>query len=425
MATKVEPIYQLKTSCNQYPWGKTGKDSIAARLCEKQPGWDGDGPNQEFKLDDSKPYAEQWFGTYPDLPSYIATTGEDLQDVLDRYPKELIGEETIKKFGHTKLPYLPKVLSIAKALPLQLHPNKDVAAKLHKENPNDFTDPNHKPEIALALGKFEAFCGFKPLEDIASLLKLEPLQQFLPQDVKSSKFTDQHLKQVVKSILLASDSTINQIYKSLTSLEKSSFGKYDQIPILAPRLAEQYSESDPGILVALITMNYLVLEAGEAIYIPADGIHAYLSGDIIECMARSNNVLNTGFCPRAERSNIDLFCECLTFTPHKAEDAILKPQTYSKGRHEKTLLFAPPLSEFDMLQTTLQKGEKEVLDKIGGPSMAIVTKGGARVMVNGEGWGEIREGQVLFIAQGVEVELEAGGEEGLLLHTAVVEGSTK
>ena len=55
--------------------------------------------------------------------------------------------------------------------------------------------------------------------------------------------------------------------------------------------------------MALVTMNYLVLDKGDSIYIPADGIHAYLSGDIIECMARSNNVLNTGFCPTADRNS--------------------------------------------------------------------------------------------------------------------------
>lgn len=88
-------------------------------------------------------------GTYPELPSYVEETGEDLQEVIDRHPKELIGQETIDKFGHSKLPYLPKVLSIAKALPLQLHPNKDVAARLHKEKPDDFTDPNHKPEVSI------------------------------------------------------------------------------------------------------------------------------------------------------------------------------------------------------------------------------------------------------------------------------------
>jgi mannose-6-phosphate isomerase len=61
-------------------------------------------------------------GTYPELPSYVLKTGEDLQDVLDANSFELVGQNIPRKFGNTKLPYLPKVLSIAKALPLQLHP---------------------------------------------------------------------------------------------------------------------------------------------------------------------------------------------------------------------------------------------------------------------------------------------------------------
>lgn len=289
----VEPAYALKTSCNQYPWGKQGSHSVAARLCAKQTGWDGDGPQTDFKLDESKPYAEMWMGTYPTLPSYVVASGEDLQDLLDRHPKELLGEQCIKKFGHSKLPYLPKVLSIAKALPLQLHPNKDLASKLHKENPDQFTDPNHKPEIALALSEFEAFCGFKPLASITPLLELDPLKQFLPSG-STHHFDDQALKGVVRNMLHASDSTVRTAYQALTALPPSSFGKDTYIPKLAPRLAEQYDVTDPGTLVALITMNYLVLQPGESIYIPADGIHAYLAGDIIECMARSNNVLNTG-----------------------------------------------------------------------------------------------------------------------------------
>lgn len=61
-------------------------------------------------------------GTYPSLPSKVLETDEDLQDVLDKHSNELIGQNVIQKFRHTKLPYLPKILSIAKALPLQLHP---------------------------------------------------------------------------------------------------------------------------------------------------------------------------------------------------------------------------------------------------------------------------------------------------------------
>lgn len=250
--------------------------------CEEQ--------NSSAFSDPSLTFYIRWFGTYPDLPSYIVSTSEDLQDVLDRYSSQLIGDDVLNKFGHSKLPFLPKVLSISKALPLQLHPNKEMASKLHKEDPDQFTDPNHKPEIAIALSKFEAFCGFKPLADIAKLLKLEPLQQFVDQ-CKLESFDDQILKSVVHKMLLASVEEVKTVYSALTSLPKSSFGEEGKhIQSLCPRLAEQYDESDPGILVALITMNYMVLEAGESIYIPADGIHAYLAGDIIECMARSNNV---------------------------------------------------------------------------------------------------------------------------------------
>lgn len=49
----VEKVLQLKCYCNQYPWGKTGRDSIAAALCEKTPGTD-------FKIDEKSPYAEMW-----------------------------------------------------------------------------------------------------------------------------------------------------------------------------------------------------------------------------------------------------------------------------------------------------------------------------------------------------------------------------
>ena len=55
--TMVESVIQLKCSCNEYPWGKQGKDSLSARLCEKTPGYAGK-PDEAFKLDESKPYAE-------------------------------------------------------------------------------------------------------------------------------------------------------------------------------------------------------------------------------------------------------------------------------------------------------------------------------------------------------------------------------
>lgn len=422
MTAKAEPVYQLKCSCNSYPWGKQGSKSLSARLCQQQPGWL-DRPQSDFKIDESKPYAEMWMGTYPVLPSYIAGTGEDLQDVLDRHPEELIGDRVIKKFGHTQLPYLPKILSIAKALPLQLHPDKEIAAGLHDEKPDAFTDPNHKPEIALALSEFEAFCGFKPLHQIEQLMRLDPLKRFMPANDHAAgrAFTDDTLKHVVRAMLVTDDDAVKETYNFLLHISPERYKDMSAsyIPKLAKRLAQQYDEADPGILVALITMNYLILQPGESIYIPEDGIHAYLSGDIIECMARSNNVLNTGFCPRAERSNIDLFTKCLTFRPHSPEESMLRPKSYEKGRQGKTQLFAPPMSEFSMLQTKLQAAEREELGAVDGPSILIATKGSAKMDAAGTSV-DLKEGQVWFVAHGVEIELVAG-DDGLLMHTAFVE----
>ncbi len=50
-----------------------------------------------------------------------------------------------------------------KALSIQAHPNKAHAEELHAASPHIYKDPNHKPEIAVALTDFEALCGFRPL----------------------------------------------------------------------------------------------------------------------------------------------------------------------------------------------------------------------------------------------------------------------
>jgi mannose-6-phosphate isomerase len=255
------------------------------------------------------------------------------------------------------------------------------------------------------LGDFEAFCGFKALKDIQSLLELEPLTQFLPK-IKKPDFDDQTLKHVVSAMLKADEETVRKTNKALMDLPKDSFGKDSYIPEMIPRLSEQYDETDNGTLVALITMNYLKLKAGDSIYIPADGIHAYLSGDIIECMARSNNVLNTGFCPRADRNSIDMFISCLTFTPHAPQECILPSKSFDKSKNGKSQLYAPPLSEFNMFATTLADGESETISKIDGPSILIVTEGEGTLKADGKEH-KLSAGYIFFIGQGTEFEFKA------------------
>lgn len=193
-------------------------------------------------------------GTYPEPPSYVLSTGEELQTAIDKDPETFLGRNVIRKFGgnNTTLPFLAKILSIRKALPLQLHPNKEMAADLHRAHPSAFTDPNHKPEIAIALTRFEAFCGFREFRDIGEKMKkLEPLRQFLPPGFEETALFDKaSLKHVLRAILKAPEDVIVQTVDGLMKLPRDAFGRDTYIPDLLPRLWDQYDKSDPGLLIA-------------------------------------------------------------------------------------------------------------------------------------------------------------------------------
>ena len=136
-------------------------------------------------------------------------------------------------------------------MPLQIHPNKGLSEQLHKENPEKFTDPNHKPEIAIALGPFEVFAGWKHQDDIEALFsELPPLERFLPKE--HAPFNNEVLKQICQRILTASDEEIATTQTELAKIPREKFGKQAYILDLLPRLQEQYSKEDPGNLVTLL-----------------------------------------------------------------------------------------------------------------------------------------------------------------------------
>ena len=165
-------------------------------------------------------------------------------------------------------------------------------------------------------------------------------------------------------------------------------------------------------------MNFMTLSAGEAVYIPADAPHAYLSGDIVECMARSNNVLNTGFCPRPDRDDIELFTRTMTFAPHSPKEVLLPAQRSGRGSLGKTDEYKPGMSEFNMLKTTLQGTEKEVITAIEGPSVLFATSGKGKLRAEGKEH-EIAFGYVFFVGAGIETTFVA--EDGLEIYRAYAE----
>lgn len=247
-------------------------------------------------------------------------------------------------------------------------------------------------------------------------MKLKPLEKFLPP--QDSKTDNEYLREICQNLLTLDPDTVAQTIKELRTVPEANFGEDKYIPSILDRLCRQYGDTDNGNLVAAILMNYLTLGPGDSVCVPADSIHAYLSGDIVECMARSDNVLNTGFCPRAERDNAELFTQALNFKPHSREAAILPRKKSDKGINGKTEVFAPPFSEFSVLLTCLGPGESETHKSILGPSLMIVTKGSGKMNAPGKTI-EMKEGFVYFVGQGVALDFST--DKGMALYRPFAE----
>lgn len=221
------------------------------------------------------------------------------------------------QFIKNDLPYLLKILSVGKTLSIQIHPNKELAQQLHQEKPNIYPDSNHKPELAICLSEtFEAFCGLKENPEIS----LNELLNLSSQEVK----------------------TIFEKYKNNDLIKK---------------LNQQYG-FDNGILAPLV-MNYISLKKGEALVIYPDTPHAYISGEIVECMACSDNVIRLGLTPKIK--DIETLNKLLI----KNDFEILqKQQIYNK---------------FDEFSLEMIEINNKLVKKIPGHSILLILEGEGKI----------------------------------------------
>ena len=88
-------------------------------------------------------------------------------------------------------------------------------------------------------------------------------------------------------------------------------GEFGREARTALELSERYP-GDAGVLAALL-LNRVVLQPGEALFLPAGNLHAYLSGAGVELMANSDNVLRGGLT--SKHVDVAELLRVLDFTP--------------------------------------------------------------------------------------------------------------
>lgn len=321
----------------------------------------------------SGPEAELWLGAHPGSPSRIdepalAGGAPDLAAWIEADPEAALGADRVR------LPFLLKLLAAAAPLSLQAHPSPGQArAGFDRENalgvPLDAThrnykDPYAKPELVVALSeRFEALSGFREPSEVVALLR--PLRDSLAASARTgldrliAVVEDGDLRQAFAWLITRGDG-VPELVAGISAVSVGS----DRIELrTAAALAEAYP-GDPGIVIALL-LNRVSLARGEAIYLPAGNIHAYLEGLGVELMNASDNVLRGGLTPK--HVDVPELLSVLDFKPMPA------PYLSARAAGPGATLYAPEEAEFRLV--ALEPGTGTAVVQLTGPAIVIATAG--------------------------------------------------
>lgn len=377
--------YRMQNPIQTYTWGTRNAEAFIPRLLgiEPQPG---------------APYAELWMGAHPKAPSAVIVEGKPM--ALDRwieaYPEEILGREAAAHFNN-QLPFLFKVLSAGEILSIQAHPNKAQAQALHARDPENYPDDNHKPELAIALDSLTALMGIKPYAEMVEAFDRYPeLAGFVGEEAcealrqtGGASATEQWLaaRQAFAALIARSVTHERELAQAIDALAARLGDGWTDLreeERLFLDLRARYSGPDVGLLVILV-LNLIHLDAGQGMFIAAGIPHAYVRGNIIECMANSDNVVRVGLTPKFK--DAQALVEILGDEPQSL--------TILDGSDASEVVYRTPAREFQVSRRRMEPGE-EWVETGSGPRIVLVTQG--QVQLRWDGGAEtFRRGESILI----------------------------
>ena len=365
-------VYEIENVLRDYAWGST--TAIAGLLGRQESG---------------RPEAELWIGAHPDSPSVARRsdgTEIPLHALIAEDPEHFLGGASIAEFG-PRLPFLAKILAAAQPLSLQVHPSigqakagfaRENADGLAPDAPNrNYRDDNHKPEMIFALTPFEALCGFRTPDETRKILlhlagcfdlvetEVPRLVRDLLDDLADAD-RSAGLRKAFERLI-----TGGQAVSEATALVAAALisgaplAPYQAELSTVVSLNEKYP-GDPGVLISVL-LNRISLAPGQAVYLPAGNVHAYLHGLGVEVMASSDNVLRGGLTPKF--IDVPELLRTIEFQPVGVP--MLSPEVSGLGQE----LYQPPFREFQLQRIQLEPDGGPVPLAQSGAAVVIVVSG--------------------------------------------------
>ncbi|MTE12771.1 mannose-6-phosphate isomerase, class I [Nocardia aurantiaca] len=329
------------------------------------------------------PEAELWFGAHPADPARVQINGhsESLLALVNADPQHELGP-VAGEFGG-RLPFLLKILAAEEPLSLQAHPSIEQArAGFARENHSgvaidspmrNYRDENHKPELVVALDRFEALAGFRDPRRTVQLLEalgVPELSQYA--ELLAAQPDSAGLRTLFTTWIALPQGSLSMLLPKVLDgcvrylSEARSNGKEFVAEVrTALELAEAYP-GDAGVLAALL-LNRITLEPGEGLFLDAGNLHAYLRGVGVEIMANSDNVLRGGLTPK--HVDVPELLRVLDFEP--LDLPIVEAQRVS----DSVFRYHTPAPEFALSRFELAAGAEPVRAVQSGPVIALVTRG--------------------------------------------------
>jgi mannose-6-phosphate isomerase len=387
-----------------------------------------------FQVEETQPYAELWLGTHPNGMSQVTvhkelqhggTYSDDSEDgttpsepapsssdssLSDRRSLlDYVQSDPLLHCGQSAqqdLSFLLKILSVRTVLSIQAHPDKKLAEKLHAARPDVYKDPNHKPEMAIAISdKVTAMCGFRPLPEIAlhlqdypefrDLLGSETVSEL--EKLQNSPATRSVLQHMFHGYIEAEQETVQKHVEQMTTRLRSLV-QQNELQKLILQLEEQFP-GDCGIFAPLI-FNIVELNKGQALFIDANEPHAYISGEILECMACSDNVVRAGLTPKLK--DVHTLVNMLTYK--------MSPPNIKEGQavDKYTLRYEPPVKDFCVDMIHVPTGEMYELADIPSPSVILTMDGEASLRQDGVCSLDVSYGSAAFCSANTKAMIIAG-----------------
>ncbi len=319
------------------------------------------------------------------------------------------GEPIAELWFDRQLPFLLKILAAERALSIQVHPNlAQAAAGFAAEDRRgipvaawgrNYRDANHKPELLCAVTPFDALCGFRPVAD--TLRFLSELDVAALDPVRQALVGSEGLKAAFTTVLGTPDADRQRLIDAtLVGCRHvaGSSGEWRSAADAVLSVAADFP-GDMGAIVALL-LNSVHLDPGEAIYLDAGNVHAYLRGTGVEIMANSDNVLRAGLTPK--HVDVPELLRISDFTE------LVDPRCPSIEEGDGTRRFLTPARDFELSILPIDRDASERSVDRSVDQMLLCTAGSVEVVAGSQEVGLV-PGHAVFVPAGLATKCVGTG----------------